>query len=159
MEHEEKELVWLPKSLAAKVEALKDSDNFVEEYIEQSKREINTNLESFDNEIISYKANMIKARKEFQIAKDEMIQANYEMWEKFDEERKSTYNLAEKMVETLKPLKDELVEIQKLMDGIHKWRIEDLLKMLKEINGCAPEGSKTRDMLVFLMENFKNESR
>ena len=155
---EEKELVWLPKSLAKKVEALKDSDNFVEEYIRQSRREIETNLDSFDNEIINYKANMIKARKDFKIAVDEMLEANYKVWESMDEDRKSIVSQAEKMIESLRPLKSELNEISNLMNKINKWGVKDLVDMVNHLNSAAPEGSQSRDLLVFLMDNYKREN-
>jgi len=153
---EEKTHVYLPVSLAKKVKELENSDNFVLEYIERSKKSMMANLDSMDEEVLMYKANMVKARKEFGAAVEEMLAADYKVWEKFDEDRKSTYGMAKQMVESLQPLKAELESIKKLMDSINTWRANDLLELLQAINSNAVNG-ETRNMMKFLMENYKQE--
>lgn len=153
---DEKELVWVSKDLAKKIKSLENSDNFVLEFIEESKKDLKANFDAIDDEIIQYKANMIKAREAFRIAKDEMLSANYEIWEKFDTDRKSLYGAANLLVEKLKPLKDELATISDLMNKIDKWGIQSFVESLDKIIYLI--NSDKKEILQFLINNYKKES-
>lgn len=152
-DEEDEEVVWLPKSLAVKVKSLKDSDNFVLEYIRESKRELVANFDTLDDEIIAYKASMIKARKEFGIAKDEMIQSNYEVWEKFDNERKSVRDMATILRTELEPLKKDLKELEDSISKISTYRINDLFDTVHKISTMMQ--GETGEIIKFLINNFK----
>lgn len=151
---EEKELVWLPKSLAKKIEELKDSNNFVEDYIKESKREIYQNFDALDDEIISYKSAMIKARKEFEKAKDEMISASFEVWNDFDKERKHLSDMVYQMQQTLEPLKKDLKEIEDSLSKISTYRIKDFFDTVQQIS--TNMYGKSGEMIQFLIKNFKS---
>jgi hypothetical protein len=152
---EEKEIVWLPKKLADKVKALENSDNFVDDYIEQSRTEIRANLDTFDSEIIEYRANMIKARKAFEIAKDEMIKASYEIWDKFQDDKKSLCSMATELTNGLLPLTNELKKINDMINGLDEYKIKGLVNLVKAFNNeCYGENAK---ILKFLMDNYKKD--
>ena len=152
---EEKEIVWLPKKLADKVKALENSDNFVDDYIEQSRTEIRANLDTFDSEIIEYRANMIKARKAFEIAKDEMIKASYEIWDKFQDDKKSLCSMATELTNGLLPLANELKKINDMINGLDEYKIKGLVNLVKAFNNeCYGENAK---ILKFLMDNYKKD--
>lgn len=153
-EYEEKELVWLPKDLAKKVESLKDSDNFVLKYIEESKRDIKANLDSLDDEIVQYKGLMAKARSSFKEAKEDALEANYALWESFDNERKSLKAKAEQMVESLKPLTEELKKINEQLNNIHVYRFKEVIDVIDAFSNLY--GDK-REILEFLLKNYKKD--
>lgn len=150
---EETELVWLPKSLAKKIASVKNSDNFVLEYIEDSKREIKNDLDAFEDEIISYKAAMIKFREEFKKAKQEQIEANYVVWDKFEEDRKSIRDLATKAATELRPLTEELEKINSELSKISKYQMKDFVNTIREISGMLY--GENRNILEFLVANYK----
>jgi hypothetical protein len=157
MEKEPKRSVYLylPESQAKKLEALKEGDleNFIFEYIQQSKRELSIQLDEMDEDIIQYKAAMIDARKKFKAAKEEMLEANWAMWEEFDEQKKSIRSKAEEVVEELKPLTEELTKIGNLMNNVKKWEIENFLDMLDKIKYHLHGDNK--NIIEFLVKNYK----
>ena len=59
-EHEQQELVWLPKSIASKLEGLVDGrvvEAEIDSYFEKSKNEIASNIEMLDEMVIEYTEN------------------------------------------------------------------------------------------------------
>ena len=97
---EEKDIVWLPKSLAKKVNALDTRDSkayndVIQDYIDASKREIKANVESLEEDVLIYKAAMIKANEIDETKSVRPTEANHEIdpeneheKEKIDEEEK-----------------------------------------------------------------------
>ena len=152
---EEKELVWLPKKLAKQIEGLENPDNFVKEYIEESKREIKTNLDNLDDDIIQYKAAMITARQKFKEAKDGVLKANYEVWEKFEEDNKSLRKMTDVLLSQLRPIKNEVDEINQTLSKISTYQMKDLLELLQKI-GYALQDNQTREVLKTLIDAKNN---
>ena len=157
MIEEEKELVWLPKKLANQVQALENPDNFVKEYIEESKREIKNNLDNLDDDIIQYKAAMISARQKFKEAKDEVLKANYEVWEKFEDDNKELHRMRDVLLNQLRPIKKEVDEIKESLRSISTYQMKDLLELLEKI-GYALQDSQTREVLKTLID-AKNKNQ
>jgi len=149
----------LEESQAKKLEALKEGDleNFIFEYIQQSKRELSIQLDEMDEDIIQYKAAMIDARKKFKAAKEEMLEANWAMWEEFDEQKKSIRSKAEEVVEELKPLTGELSKISLMMNSIKQWEIERFLKMLNAIGEHLY--GENKNIIEFLVKNYKRDDK
>ena len=147
--------LYLPESQAKKLEALKEGDleNFIFEYIQQSKKELSIQLDEMDEDIIQYKAAMIDARKKFKAAKEEMLEANYAMWEEFDEQKKSIRSKAEEVVEELKPLTEKLSEIVVLINSIEKWKIEGFLETINKIKDSLY--GENKNIIEFLVKNYK----
>lgn len=153
---EEKDLVWLPKSLAADIKALESPyqmQALIAEYIEESKRDVKLNLENLDDSLITYKAQMISARNKFEEAKNKELDANYAMWEKFEEERPKIQEKVKSLIAELQPLKDELNGLKKALEGIHTYDIEKLVELVKAINYNFH--GETGEILKFLFNNYK----
>lgn len=153
---EEKDLVWLPKSVAARIKELEkasEQGDLVLEYVEQSKRDLKTSLESLEDDVIQYKAQMISARKKFEEAKNAELDANYAMWEKFDVEKSTLKRKVGDAVGELKPLVDELNNVKKLMGEIRSYDIENLVKLINQLNGNFY--GETGNILKFLFDNYK----
>ncbi len=159
MEEEPKRYVslYVKESIANQLEAIDKGDwgNFVEEYIEESKRDLKVSMDYMDDEIIEYKAAMINARKKFKEAKEEMLEANYAMWEEFDNQKKNIQSKAEEMVKELGPLKGELNRIAILMHGIDTFKIERFLEILEKIKNHLY--GEDRNILEFLLKNYQRE--
>jgi predicted RNase H-like nuclease (RuvC/YqgF family) len=153
---EERDIVWLPRSLATKVNYVTDAEALNREilnYVEETKKDLRINIESMEEDIILYRAQMIKARDSFKQAKEEQLDANYKLWEEYDVEIGKLRVKVSKFAEELKPLKQELDEIKKQMDSINKWGLEDLIKTIKLLN--ETNYGETEKILKFLFENYK----
>lgn len=64
----EKELVWLPKELAAKIKDIEGVEGLRKEilsYVDETKRDLRNDIEMMDEDILLYKAYMIQARDKF----------------------------------------------------------------------------------------------
>jgi chromosome segregation ATPase len=157
-EKEEKELVWLPKSVAKQVQEVIDEkakETVIFALIEDSKRDIQISLESLEDDVIQYKGAMIRARKAFEEAKNEQLTANYEMWEVFEKDLPSVEAKVQKMKEKIAPLKKELDELKTLMDSVRKYEIQDLLESVESVSRHLSYDGDTGKLLRFLFENYK----
>lgn len=148
--------LYLPIALAEKVEHFK-SDKEIEEtvlsYFADSKRDFKVALEGLDDEVVQYKALMMKARQAFREAKDEQLEANYQLWEKYESDLKTLSQFTAKAKAQVEPIKREMEDLNKLMQGIDNWKLNDLLKTMESIR-YSMEG-ETGKMLKFLFENYK----
>lgn len=153
---EPKEIVWLPAGLAKKVKDIQDVKYLEDEivkYVEQSKRNFKIEIESIDEDILQYRAFMIKAKNAFKEAKDEQLQASYDLWEKYEDDLTKIRDYVSTAKQAVTPLKQELDEIKRLMQEIDKYGIKDLLELIKEIN--SHYYGETANMLKFLFDNYK----
>ena len=155
---EEKEFVYLPKSLAKKIKGLENGRVFellVLEYFEKSKSEIKSGLESLDDDVVRYQASMIKAKQTFEDAKNKQIKDSYETWEKLDKELPNIKKKGEDLVDALDPVTKKLEEIKVLYNQINQWEIKDLLETLKAISDILSYDNEKSNMIKFLFENYK----
>lgn len=158
MPEKEKEFVYLPKELAEKIKQIQDSkviESIIIDYIDESKREIQANLENLDDDVIKYKGLMLKAKKAFEDAKNEQLTASYALWEKFEDERPNTTEKIESIVNLLNPLVNKLEEVNSLMAKVNLYDLEKFLKILSEISNLVGYNGQTAELLKFLFENFK----
>ena len=152
---EEKELIWLPKSLVKKIKDLDDPNNFIQQYLDDSKREIKASFETFDDEIIGYRANMIKVKSEFKKAADECISANYKVWEDFDKKRDELRIKVAAATEELSPMIQEFEKLTALINKVDGWKIERFLETLEKLKGHLY--GEERNIIEFLVKNYKKE--
>lgn len=156
----EKEIVWLPKELAKQVKEViddKQKEKLIAGFIEESKREIQSNLDELDESVIRYKGLMIKAKMAFEEAKSEQLSASYDLWDKFEKELPKVTEKVEKVKAQVEPLKKQMEEITKLMDGIRKYDVEKLLELVRELNSYLEYNGETAKILRFLFTNYKLE--
>jgi cell division septum initiation protein DivIVA len=159
MNEENKKYVslYLPEAMADKLKAMEQDgvNAIMEEYIEQSKRDLKATMDSMDDEIIQYKAFMIDARKKFKAAKEAELEANWALWDEFEDQKKSLYNKAQEAADQLKPLTEELGKIALRMQSIKDWDIERFLKMLNAIKDHLY--GEDRNILEFLVKNYRRD--
>lgn len=157
----EKDLVWVKKEQAIRFNAIQSDEErykVFEEYIkdisEESKKDFAANLESLEEDVAIYTGLMLKVKQSFSKAKDEQLAASYELWEKFDKELPSVRDKTQKIIDTLRPLKAELQEIEKLIGNINLWNID---KLSESISNLSSLYGANKEMVEFLVKNFKKE--
>lgn len=153
---EQKELVWLPASLAKRIKDIQDTkylENEIVKYTEETKRNFKTEIECIDEDVLQYKAFMIKAKNAFKDAKDEHLNASYELWEKYETDLTKVRQYVNTVNLAIEPLKKELNDVKNLMQEIDKYGIKDLLELIKEVN--SHYYGETANMLKFLFDNYK----
>lgn len=153
-ETEETDYIRLPKRLIDQIKDLDNADKVITKYIEESKRDIKNNLDFLEDEVIAYKGSMAKTRIAFNEAKEEALAANYKIWENFEEDKKQIWNKSKEIVESLKPLTEELSKINRAIDGLNTYRLDELMKTIQAFSGLWGEN---KEMMEFLMKNYKKD--
>lgn len=157
MIEEKTEFIRVPESLAQKIKDLTDTVEIEKEivaYIEKSKKELHSQLDCFDEDILIFRGQLAKAKQAFKEAQETHYGETYELWENFNKTLPSTKKFIETAVATLDPLKKELNSVNELMNSISRWDLEKILELLDRIGQADPT---SREMLKFLFENFKRE--
>jgi len=156
---EKKDLVWLPESLVKKVKEVQDVKAIEAEilkYVEQTKNSLKLDTEAMDEQIVVYRAYMIKARNAFEQAKNEELDAFYAIWEKYDTDCSKIRTQVEKAKNELKPLLDELKEVRKEIQSVETWGFERLGEAIQKLSSLYGEN---REMFMFLVKNYKKEEK
>jgi len=135
MDNGEKELAWLPKSLCSKLKRSQDKgeqEKMILDFISQSERDLEYSIESLEDDVIRFKGAMLKARKEFEIAKDEQLNSNYELWEKFDKELPKVEQKVKTIVAKLEPIRNEIDSINTLLSKVESYKIDNFVETLEK---------------------------
>lgn len=154
---EKTDLVWLPLSLCKKVKAATDAkaiEREIVKYVEETKENMRIDIESMDEDIVQYRAYMIKARDAFKKAKDEELAAFYGLWEEYDKDLGKVRQYVTKAKEELKPFLEELQKVKSEINKIDTWGIEklgDAISKLSSLHG------QSKEMVEFLLKNYKKE--
>lgn len=151
----ERDLVWLPKELAARIkelEGLEALETEIKKYVAETYSSLKIDVESMDEEIVQYRAYMIKARDAFKKAKDEELDAFYGLWEKYDTDLGKVRQYVASAKKELQPLLDELKEVKKAVEGVETWGLERLTKAVK---GAADLYGQEKEMFMFLVNNWR----
>lgn len=155
---EEREYIYLPKSLAKKIKDLEDNkliEQAIDEYFEETKRDLKINLEEIDDRVLEYRGLMVKAKGEFKKAKEEQISASYTLWEEFEKEMPNIRGKIELLKNEISPITKELKELSTELNKVKTWEIQDLLKIVKEVRSYLDYNNDTGNILKFLFENYK----
>jgi len=139
-------------SIISDAEKIKAFDDYMETVKKETKDSFKANLESLEEDVLVYRGLMLNAKQSFEKAKNEQLNASYEMWEKFEKEIPSVKKKTQAIIDTLAPLKKELKEIEELLNGISTHRIDEFIK---SINVLAGSYGKNKEMIDFLIKNFK----
>ena len=160
---EKTELIWVSKEFAEKFKKMTDEnatieqqnkalDDYLESICVQVKKDFKENLESLDEDAAIFTGLMLKVKQAFGKAKDEHLAASYELWEKFENEIPSVNKKIGVILDTLKPLKDELKEINDLIGKIKTYDIDEFTSSLDLLSSAY---GKQKEMVEFLVKNFK----
>lgn len=159
-EKEEKKYVsfYLPVETADRLKDVTDAGEIEKEivnYIEKTKEEFRNELACFDDDILMFRGQLVKAKHSFKDAYEEYRAANYGVWETFQDDVRKAKDFVAEAEKTLKPVAAAFQEIEALMKAFHKWDLEALLKLMNELNSSS---TNTKEMIRYLMENFKREA-
>jgi len=153
--------VYVTKELSKKMKEL-DSDEerkkVFEEYFEtiekKSKDEYRANLENLEEDVAIYTGLMLKVKQAFEKAKNEQLKSSYELWEKFDEDIPSIKEKTTNIISKLNPVIEKLKETNDLLNSISTYSFEKLINVIKEVANLY---GKDKEMVKFLIDNFKNK--
>ena len=151
----EYDYIRLPKTLCEKIKQLDNPDNYIQEYIEGSKNEIKAGFDSFDEEILGYRAGMAKLRKDFQEAYKEATDSHYKAWQEFDKNRQSLRNMAEQAVKELLPLTQEVEKLNGMINKVNTWDIQRFIEMIEKLKSHLY--GEDRNIIEFLVNNYKKK--
>jgi len=155
---EEKEIVWLPKSIASQIKDLNDKkmeEEIILKYIDESRSDIKHFLENLDDDLLQYRALMVKTRNAFKEAKEEQLQANYELWENFDKEMPSLQEKIDKVKKAIEPVSNQIKELNEALGNIRSYELKELLEVIKGISQYLGYDNNAGKILKFLVKNYK----
>lgn len=153
----EKRHVYIRSDWADKIEqAVSDESQkaIIEQLIAESKKEYRLNYESLQEDVLIYKALMLQTKIAFKEAKEEYVKSSYELWENFEKELPSVREKTQHLINQMSPIKNELAQINSMLDSLKAWKFNDLIKAIEAINSTD---SKTLDMIKFLVDNYKTK--
>jgi len=156
--------IYVDEEFADKFELLQKEANtrdqqekVFNEYFDKLNKKIQSdfqcNLESIEENAAMCTGLMLKVKQAFTKAADEHLKSSYEVWENYDKELPSIKDKTQKMINVLTPLKNEPTEINTLISKINTWDIDKLIKTI----GCLSDMyGKNKEMVEFLVNNFKS---
>jgi len=161
-----KELIWVEKEYALKYQELEKDENkraeriksfedYMQTVTEKSRSDFKLNFESLEEDVAMYKGLMLHVKQAFEKAKNEQLDASYELWKKFETEIPSIHKKTELIINELKPLKDELNEIDGLLKSIETYNMEKLIDFIKFFNSNVY--GETENILKYLMDNYRKD--
>lgn len=157
---EEHDYVYLPKSLCLKLKQFRDSkeqEKLIEGFIKECKDDLKLNLESYDDELLIFKASMIKAKNAFEKVKQEELDASYKIWEKYDNELFELKNKVNNARLAIEPLKNDLKSLNEEFGKLPIYNIENAVKLIGQLDTVLSFNGETSKMLKFLVSNYKKE--
>lgn len=156
---DDKELVWVPKSLAEKLNSLDDdlkSGELVLQYIKDTKRDVETSIDALDDDILNLKSFSAKVKKEFKQIYEAQIEESEKLFLDADEKLPHVKDIAGKYISALAPVTEELQKLRELQLSINTWDIERVHDLLASVNKML-SNDRMKHMLEFLIENFSRK--
>jgi len=162
IESEPTDLVWLPVSLVKKIKDVQDSkgiENEIMSYIAETRLDLKQQIESIDDDVLLYRAHMIKIRDAFKKAKNEELEACYQLWQDFDKELPKTRQFIKEAIDTIEPLKNEVNNLRTELDNLNKTisaiNIDRMLGFLTVLKDCNTLINEDKKLLSFIINNYK----
>ena len=152
---EDKELIWVPKEIADKFKSFEDdveAGEIVIQYIDRSKRDMETALEGLDEDVIIFKGWSARVKKAYKEALDEHLKSSYAMFEDIDEQISPMIKKVTKVREDLDPLKEDIQDINRALEGMNTYRMEQLLETISLIKN-ALQNDNMKKILKMLVDN------
>lgn len=161
---------YTKKEFADKLEAMikgKDFDvevgiesfqEFIAKLKEDAKKEFKNNLESIDEDIVLFRAYMLKAKESYRKTLQEECDSMYALWEEFNKKRDENKKKVNEILSDLLPIKTALTEIKDLINNIDnaapKWQLKDVVETFSMLHNML-ENTKNTELVKFVIENYK----
>lgn len=160
-----KELIWVSKEFAEKWKKLKEAETTREQqeivfnkYMESVQAEVQkdfrANLEVLEEDAAIFTGLMLKTKQAFEKAKNEQLDASYQLWENFEKDIPSVREKTQKIIDQLKPLAAQAVEINKSLATIKTYEIDRITESLRAFFNLTGNNKK---LFEFIINNFKSK--
>ena len=156
---EERDLVWLPKSVAVKVkqiETVEEADSMIQEYIKTKRQDFIRELENLDDDVLTFKGVCLKHRQELKKVYVEQADLLDKLWEDCGDMGSKIHRHAVAMAVELAPLtaevkslKSSIEEVKKL---IHEVSFYPTQQFVSTVESVARMDDKTKGLLRDLLD-------
>ena len=150
-----REIVWMQKEQAEKfkkIESLDEQIIAIDEIISKRKLDIRTDMEALEEDMLLFKAFAVKYRNELKKLYDDQHDQAYALWEKYNEELPRIETAISEVRKRAEPLERLVEGLEKSLNKLESWKLDSLTGIIETIR-CTDD--KTRDMLCFLLTNYK----
>ena len=142
--HEEKDLIWVPKSIAKKLDQIESGD-FAEQYIlEYAKRlrlSIECSIEALDEDIIQLKAKGIAYKQAYKAAFDEEEAAITDLWELSQARGAEAKKQATRQTQEIRNLAESLTEavqaLETTLNQINNYTIKEACETVERVKSAV----------------------
>ena len=158
----EKELIWVPKKLAdeyAKYETVQEQERLVKELINRKKINIENENEHLEEQMLQFKSVCLAHRRELEKAYTEESSKVEQLFLDLGDYSKKVRDSAEKLAGQIRPLSEEIENIEKNVSSIKKqlhgldvFAVERLVDLASKLNQMD-EG--TKQIMQFLLNEYK----
>lgn len=162
---EEKDLVWLSKSITDKVkqvDTVEEADRLIQEYIQLKRNNFKHELENLDDDVLLFKSVCLKHRNELKKVYDEQSELLDNLWKDCGDMGSKIHRHAKTLAEELKPitaevnyLKTSILEVKRLLDTVNFYPPHTLIQVTESV---ARMDASTKELLRDLLNTRqKNE--
>lgn len=147
----DKKLVWVPKHLAADIEAVTSTeglDAIVARYVAEQKKTAEQDLNTLREYVAMYKGLSATARLEFAAACQEAVDKSYKVFDAYDKKMPDITEKVRGIVETILPVYKELDRLENRLDRIDVSRLHSALDLAERIASMSDE---TRQALTAIL--------
>lgn len=131
-----------------KLKGVVHDDDIIQQYLDETKRDIKIDLDSLNDDILQYKAMASKWHKEMSKAYDSQVEKTELLFEKFDEQRPFFNEKVDQLKHAIQPVNSMIKDLEISMSKINSWKIEKLLDLINKISMMS---GREKEMLKFLM--------
>ena len=156
---EEKDLVWLPKSVAVKVkqiETVEEADSMIQEYIKTKRQDFTRELENLDDDVLTFKGVCLKHRQELKKVYDEQSDLLDRLWDDCGDMGSKIHRHAKSLAAELAPLtaevkslKASIEEVKKLIGQVDFYPQQTFIQTVESV---ARMDDKTKGLLRDLLD-------
>ena len=161
MEQERTETVFLSVTPHVKrqIEAAKDNKelqlSIVKEMFELEKNWLKQELQQMDDDLLQYRALLLKMREAYKEAQQEHYNKVNDLWDEISKSVPSFTKKVESLVKELEPVTIALTAIKNQTDSVNTWKAKEIIEMVNLVSNMTPEKIEMFNLLV----NYSKESK
>ncbi len=150
---EEKKFVslYVSEAKAAEYEKLKGTvhdDDIIQQYIDKTKRCIETDFDALEDDLLTYKSSVSKWHKALKGAYEDQNEKTEALFLKFDAQKPSLHKKIKALEESVQPLESMIDNINKKLNKLDTWKVEKIIEVIHKLSSM---GDEEREMLKILL--------
>jgi len=156
-EFEEKRHVYLPVSIANKIEAADSVEaqaSIAKEVINKKRLDITRENEMLEDDVLKFKSFCLTHRTEMRKIYQEEEDLLYKMWEDLDEKTTEKRKKISGMSKQLSMFADDVNTLKKTIDGFNLYSAEKLAELARSIDAMD---DNTKDILRYVLSATKKK--